>query len=85
MHYRFEWDSLKARANVAKHGVTFDEAQTVFTDRWAIEAYDWEHSLHEDRLKDHRHVGSQSIAHRGLHASRSRDNPHHQRPTNETE
>jgi uncharacterized protein len=51
MHYRFEWDVPKARANVVKHGVTFDEAKTVFFDLWAIEAYDWEHSLHEDRLK----------------------------------
>jgi len=50
MHYRFEWDTTKARTNVAKHGVTFDEARTVFFDRWAIEAYDWEHSLHEERL-----------------------------------
>jgi uncharacterized DUF497 family protein len=50
MHYRFEWDAFKARANFAKHGVTFDEARTVFVDRWAIEAYDWEHSLHEERL-----------------------------------
>ncbi|MDP9360719.1 MAG: BrnT family toxin [Acidobacteriota bacterium] len=50
MHYRFEWDNAKARANVAKHGVTFDEARTVFTDRWAIETYDREHSIDEDRL-----------------------------------
>jgi uncharacterized DUF497 family protein len=51
MHYRFEWDAFKARANAIKHGVTFEEAETVFLDRWAIEAYSWEHSLHEDRLK----------------------------------
>jgi len=50
MHYRFEWDAFKARANVSKHGVTFDEAKSVFVDRWAIEAYDWGHSLHEERL-----------------------------------
>jgi uncharacterized protein len=50
MDYRFEWDAVKARINVAKHGVTFDEAETVFTDRWAIEAYDWGHSIDEDRL-----------------------------------
>jgi uncharacterized DUF497 family protein len=50
MHYRFEWDATKARTNVAKHGVTFDEARSVFVDRWAIEAYDWGHSLHEERL-----------------------------------
>lgn len=50
MHYRFEWDDAQARANFAKHGVTFEEAQTVFLDRWSIEAYDWEHSFHEERL-----------------------------------
>lgn len=50
MHYRFEWNDAKARANVAKHGVTFEEAKTVFTDRWAIERYDREHSMREDRL-----------------------------------
>jgi uncharacterized DUF497 family protein len=50
IHYRFEWDDAKARTNVAKHGITFDEARTVFFDRWAIESYDVEHSIHEDRL-----------------------------------
>jgi uncharacterized DUF497 family protein len=50
MHYRFEWDDVKARANAAKHGVAFDEARTVFIDRWSIEAYDRGHSLDEDRL-----------------------------------
>ncbi|HZO92758.1 MAG TPA: BrnT family toxin [Candidatus Baltobacteraceae bacterium] len=29
---RFEWDARKARTNVAKHGVTFEEASTVFGD-----------------------------------------------------
>ncbi len=29
---RFTWDSAKAKANVAKHGVSFAEAQTVFLD-----------------------------------------------------
>ncbi|MEA2338696.1 MAG: uncharacterized protein QOE82_2703 [Thermoanaerobaculia bacterium] len=51
MHYRFEWDEFKARANAVKHGVTFDEAQTVFTDRWALEAYDGDHSIYEERLR----------------------------------
>lgn len=30
MEYRFEWDRTKARANLAKHGVSFEEAATVF-------------------------------------------------------
>lgn len=50
MRYRFEWDAFKARANASKHGVTFDEVKSVFVDRWAIEAYAWEHSLNEERL-----------------------------------
>ena len=36
----FEWDSAKARANEAKHGVTFEEATTVFDDPHAIDAPD---------------------------------------------
>ena len=50
MHYRFEWDTEKARGNLAKHGVAFEEARSVFTDRWAIEAYDEKHSTYEHRL-----------------------------------
>jgi uncharacterized DUF497 family protein len=33
---RFTWDPPKARANVRKHGVTFEEASTVFTDPLAL-------------------------------------------------
>lgn len=32
----FEWDDEKAAANIAKHGVSFAEAATVFADSWAI-------------------------------------------------
>jgi uncharacterized DUF497 family protein len=32
----FEWDHAKARANVRKHGVTFEEAMTVFLDELAV-------------------------------------------------
>ena len=31
----FEWDELKAKANITKHGVSFDEAKTVFYDERA--------------------------------------------------
>ena len=34
MSYRFEWDDDKARANQTKHGISFDEASTVFDDAW---------------------------------------------------
>ena len=32
---RFEWDPKKARATLAKHGVSFEEAQTAFSDEGA--------------------------------------------------
>jgi hypothetical protein len=37
----FEWDAVKARINLAKHGVSFEEATTVFDDVRAIEAPDF--------------------------------------------
>ena len=37
----FEWDAVKARANLVKHGVSFEEATTVFDDARAIEAPDF--------------------------------------------
>lgn len=36
----FEWDTAKARANLSKHGVSFEEATTVFDDPQAIDAPD---------------------------------------------
>jgi uncharacterized protein len=47
---RFEWDDAKARQNVRKHGVSFEEAQTVFLDDHAIRFYDPDHSSEEDRF-----------------------------------
>jgi len=46
----FAWDQAKNRANQKKHGVSFEEAQTVFYDPNAIEFYDDEHSEWEDRF-----------------------------------
>jgi len=46
----FEWDKKKEKTNAKKHGVTFDEARTVFYDEQAIQFYDPEHSDEEDRF-----------------------------------
>lgn len=46
----FEWDSEKARRNRRKHGVSFNEAATVFSDVFEITVQDPEHSAHEDRF-----------------------------------
>jgi uncharacterized DUF497 family protein len=45
----FEWDEEKAAANLAKHGVSFEEAKTVFDDRLYVDFYDPKHSLNEHR------------------------------------
>ena len=45
----FEWDPKKAAANVQKHGVTFQEAATVFGDTLAITFADPDHSADEPR------------------------------------
>ena len=45
----FEWDPKKARINVRKHGVTFEEAATVFDDPLAAYYQDPDHSIAERR------------------------------------
>lgn len=46
----FEWDDRKATANVKKHGVSFDEAKSVFVDERAKLINDPDHSEDEDRF-----------------------------------
>jgi len=46
----FSWDDRKNKANQKKHRVSFEEAQTVFSDEHAIEYYDPDHSELEDRF-----------------------------------
>jgi uncharacterized protein len=48
---RFEWDAAKARTNVHKHGVSFDEAVTVFADVMALTFADTDHFESEDRSR----------------------------------
>ena len=45
----FEWEPAKAVANVRKHGVSFEEAATVFADPLAVSYYDPDHSENENR------------------------------------
>lgn len=46
----FEWDTAKASINKTKHGITFEEARTVFYDENAVIISDPEHSDSEDRF-----------------------------------
>ena len=49
MPYEFEWDPDKAAANLRKHGVSFEEAVTVFGDPLSMLLPDPDHSLAEQR------------------------------------
>jgi uncharacterized DUF497 family protein len=46
----FAWDSRKNRANIKKHRVSFEEAETVFKDENAIQYFDPDHSEDENRF-----------------------------------
>jgi uncharacterized DUF497 family protein len=46
----FAWDRRKARSNLVKHGVSFEEAQTVFLDENARLIDDPDHSVDEERF-----------------------------------
>jgi len=46
----FQWDAAKARDNLRKHGVSFAEAESVFSDEEALLVADPDHSMDEDRF-----------------------------------
>ncbi len=60
MKVNFEWDEEKAKANLKKHKVTFDEAATVFLDPFSITILDPDHSVEEQRHVD---IGSSDKGH----------------------
>ncbi len=47
---KFEWDPAKAAANIKKHGVSFDQAQSIFYDESAVQFFDEEYSAEEERI-----------------------------------
>ena len=46
----YEWDEVKAQLNIAKHGVSFDEAATAFCDEYGLVVFDEDHSDDEERF-----------------------------------
>ena len=46
----FEWDKTKSQRNLQKHGISFEEAQSVFYDENAVEFFDDPHSDSKDRF-----------------------------------
>ena len=61
MQTLFEWDRRKAEANLRKHGVGFEEAQTVFMDPLVITLPDPDHSDDEERFIDIGTSGNQRV------------------------
>ncbi|MDI1307999.1 MAG: BrnT family toxin [Methylotenera sp.] len=47
---KFEWDTIKAASNQKKHGVSFEEAQSVFYDEFAVQFFNEDSSQAEDRF-----------------------------------
>ncbi|MDO5652191.1 MAG: BrnT family toxin [Moraxella sp.] len=47
---KFDYDPNKADSNLVKHGISFDEAVSVFYDDYAVQFFDSEHSVEEDRF-----------------------------------
>ena len=60
MKLNFEWDEEKAKANLKKHRVSFDEATSVFVDPFSITIPDPDHSVGEQRYID---IGSSDKSH----------------------
>ena len=52
MSLTFEWDESKARENLRKHQVRFEEAKTIFADPFSVTIPDPDHSLDESRFVD---------------------------------
>lgn len=50
MSLQFEWNPNKAKKNIEKHGVSFDEAATVFSDPLSMSYDDPDHSYDENRF-----------------------------------
>ena len=46
---KFEWDQNKAASNLSNHGISFDEAKTVFNDPLYVDFFDPDHSYKEHR------------------------------------
>ena len=48
VHGNFEWDEEKAEANYKKHGISFEDALSIFDDPLLWERYDWRNSTFEE-------------------------------------
>lgn len=47
---KFEWDEPKARSNLKKHQVSFEEAKSIFFDEFGVQFFDEDNSFEDDRF-----------------------------------
>jgi uncharacterized DUF497 family protein len=80
---RFEWDSAKAARNLRKHGVSFEEAVSVFYDPLAATGHDPDHSEDEERFVTFGISSARPASGRISHRAGS-SYPHHQRSRRNT-
>lgn len=52
MRSNFEWDEKKAKINIQKHGINFEEAASIFQDETSLTMKDAIHSMDEERFID---------------------------------
>jgi uncharacterized DUF497 family protein len=74
---QFEWNAEKARSNLRKHGVSFEEASTVFYDELSATGEDPDHSIGESRSS--RSAYRQRVGCSQSHTPIETTCPHHQR------
>ena len=76
--FKFEWDYRKAESNAQKHGVSFEEAVSVFADTMALTFSDSDHSKTEDRRQkpNLRHVKQGAFARGGSHRAKEQYQNH---------
>ncbi len=73
MEFIFEWDVGKAQSNLRRHGISFEEAKTVFNDPLLLTFPDDFHSETEDRLISIGYSGSVRLL-LVIHTERDQDN-----------
>ena len=49
MNYNFDWDPTKAKTNLSKHKISFEDATSIFKDQNSISVFDESHSEDEER------------------------------------
>jgi len=81
----FEWDSRKAKSNQRKHGVSFDEACSVFDDAEAIIFPDEDHSNGEEREIIVGHSILERYAIGDFHGTLHESSSNYRRPQSDTE